>query len=168
MLRDYLDRVIAGTSEDQFLADYPHAVLVEIESDEDAHEESSGAATRMLRGDGLKRQAAGSHTAHVYVLEGSKAQNPLWIGRATESTIRLEHGSISKLHARLAFTDDGWELEDPGSTNGTFVDGRRLQPGVTHRLLGDERLVVGRSTCLQFFESRPFFQYLHLLQRFGL
>lgn len=40
-------------------------------------------------------------------------------------------GSISAVHARLLFRDGGWWLEDAGSRNGTFVDGRRLAPGET-------------------------------------
>lgn len=41
---------------------------------------------------------------------------------------------MSGEHARLSWAGDHWEIRDLGSRNGTFVDGRRLDPGVGHRL----------------------------------
>jgi pSer/pThr/pTyr-binding forkhead associated (FHA) protein len=48
------------------------------------------------------------------------------VGRDPSATLRLEEDSVSKLHARLQLTDEGFEIEDLESSNGTFVNGRRV------------------------------------------
>ena len=54
------------------------------------------------------------------------------VGRAPDLELTLEgEGSevVSGNHARLAFRDGAWVLEDMGSTNGTFLDEKRLSDG---------------------------------------
>ncbi|RLL69432.1 DUF1707 and FHA domain-containing protein [Streptomyces sp. Z26] len=51
---------------------------------------------------------------------------PLSIGRAPGSMLRLNDFSVSRLHAQLRSTGDGWTLRDLGSSNGTWVNGRRV------------------------------------------
>lgn len=48
------------------------------------------------------------------------------VGRAPESTLRLDENGISRAHARLVPTDAGVQIEDLGSTNGTFHNGKRI------------------------------------------
>lgn len=48
------------------------------------------------------------------------------VGRAPESSLRLDENGISRAHARLVPTDTGVQIEDLGSTNGTFVNGKRI------------------------------------------
>ncbi len=48
------------------------------------------------------------------------------LGRDPMSDIVLPDPEVSRQHARLTLTDDGYQLQDLGSTNGTFVDGIRL------------------------------------------
>lgn len=51
------------------------------------------------------------------------------IGRAPECTLRMDEPGLSRIHARLLPTDDGLLLEDLGSTNGSFLNGRRVLRG---------------------------------------
>lgn len=46
----------------------------------------------------------------------------LRIGRAADCGLTLEHSSVSRAHAELTY-DQGWQLRDLGSKNGSFVDG---------------------------------------------
>jgi len=48
------------------------------------------------------------------------------LGRDPAATLRLEEDSVSKQHARLTRHPDRFELEDLDSSNGTFVNGRRV------------------------------------------
>ena len=51
---------------------------------------------------------------------------PITIGRADDSTIVLTDDYVSTRHARLVHDDGQWLLEDLGSTNGTYLDRRRV------------------------------------------
>ncbi|MDR1966909.1 MAG: FHA domain-containing protein [Synergistaceae bacterium] len=52
------------------------------------------------------------------------------IGRLGEMLETFEaYRTVSRVHARVALTDDAWAIEDLGSTNGTWVNGRRIEPG---------------------------------------
>lgn len=51
------------------------------------------------------------------------------IGRAPECNLRLDQAGMSRMHARLLPTDDGLLLEDLGSTNGCFLNGKRVLRG---------------------------------------
>jgi pSer/pThr/pTyr-binding forkhead associated (FHA) protein len=51
---------------------------------------------------------------------------PLTIGRAEDCDLPLTDDYASNHHARLVPAGDGWQLEDTGSTNGSFVDGTRV------------------------------------------
>lgn len=48
------------------------------------------------------------------------------LGRASGCSVALEDGYASQLHARLFRHGDGLQVEDLGSTNGTYVNGRRV------------------------------------------
>ena len=46
------------------------------------------------------------------------------IGRAPEAAIQIDSGGVSRLHARILVSGREARIEDLGSKNGTFVDGR--------------------------------------------
>jgi hypothetical protein len=49
------------------------------------------------------------------------------VGRAADCQLRLADSFVSAHHARLSRRDDGWYLEDLGSTNGTLLNQERLR-----------------------------------------
>jgi predicted component of type VI protein secretion system len=48
------------------------------------------------------------------------------VGRGSHNDISLPDDSVSDSHAKLQKRDDGWYVVDMGSTNGTYVAGRRI------------------------------------------
>lgn len=69
----------------------------------------------------------------LVVVEGSQSgaivalgRLPVTIGRATDCGLPLTDDYASNHHARLVPHDDGWRVEDTGSTNGTFVADKRV------------------------------------------
>jgi pSer/pThr/pTyr-binding forkhead associated (FHA) protein len=74
------------------------------------------------------------------------------VGRAEESDIRLTERNISRKHAVIRKTDDGWVLVDEGSYNGSYVNGARADdsglPVISGDIvnLGDYRIEIEDST----------------------
>jgi len=63
------------------------------------------------------------------------------VGRASDNELTLNDGSVSKIHAALLMTAEGTLLvADTGSTNGTYVNGRRIAYGES-RLIEDGDVV---------------------------
>lgn len=68
--------------------------------------------------------------ARLILFRGTKAQriftlgdDPLTIGRQPENTVQLLDAKASRHHCRITKTEHGYELEDLGSRNATFVNG---------------------------------------------
>jgi len=64
------------------------------------------------------------------------------IGRNVNNTIYVEDDFVSATHAMLTFRGRSWFVEDQGSTNGTYVNGHRIDRPVALSF-GDE-LMIGR------------------------
>jgi hypothetical protein len=64
------------------------------------------------------------------------------IGRNVNNTIYVEDDFVSATHAMLTFRGRSWFVEDQGSTNGTYVNGHRIDRPVALSF-GDE-LTIGR------------------------
>lgn len=63
------------------------------------------------------------------------------IGRGEHNDIAIRDESISDSHAKLQKRGDGWWIVDQGSTNGTYVGGRRVQG--EHKIEGAPDLRFG-------------------------
>jgi pSer/pThr/pTyr-binding forkhead associated (FHA) protein len=111
--------------------------------------------------------------------EGKQTSLPLAhdeyaLGRAESNSIRLTDRNISRKHAILARSDQGWTVRDIDSYNGTFVNGVRVVGDQSLRhgdlvQLGDYRLELideslltaptptpaGRGTTLSPLHTRP-------------
>jgi putative nucleotidyltransferase with HDIG domain len=74
-----------------------------------------------------------------------ESDSVLRAGRQTNFEIVLDDTSVSRRHAEVRDTDQGWQLFDLGSTNGTFVNGVRLTSGSGHKLLrGNDVIRFGK------------------------
>ncbi|GAA2649723.1 FHA domain-containing protein [Nonomuraea recticatena] len=63
---------------------------------------------------------------------------------------------ISHLHAVLMAQRDGtWSLVDPGSANGTMLNGKPLQVNVPVQVRGGDRIHLGAWTVITLRESAP-------------
>ncbi|MAQ18254.1 MAG: hypothetical protein CMN30_26090 [Sandaracinus sp.] len=64
------------------------------------------------------------------------------VGRdPAEADLAILQGSVSRRHALLERTADGWRVRDEGSTNGTWIDGRRV--GAPTLIEAEQLLVFG-------------------------
>ena len=51
---------------------------------------------------------------------------PFTIGRDPDCDVILPDSSVSRRHVKVSMSDTGLFVEDVGSSNGTWVDGRRI------------------------------------------
>jgi DNA-binding winged helix-turn-helix (wHTH) protein len=72
------------------------------------------------------------------------------LGRDEDVTVRIDARGVSRRHARIVAEGDRFTLEDMGSKNGTFLNGRRLEAPA--ELQDGDRLDLGRTSLV--FRSR--------------
>ena len=72
------------------------------------------------------------------------------VGRLEGATLAVNHASISRRHAEISFVNGKYVLRDLGSTNGTFVNGRRIKPKSDHVLKSNDRLHFGNTPNIAF------------------
>lgn len=71
-------------------------------------------------------------------------QGHTWlIGRDSDVDLQLGGAAVSRLHARVERHNDQWLVTDLDSTNGTYLDGVRLQPQQPVEWLPEAALVIG-------------------------
>lgn len=58
-----------------------------------------------------------------------ESDNLLRTGRLNTLEVVLDDSSVSRRHAEVRSSAQGWRVRDLGSTNGTFLNGTRLGPG---------------------------------------
>ena len=63
------------------------------------------------------------------------------VGRASRADFILDAALVSRIHCRLTAGDDQLEVVDLKSTNGTFVNDKRIEQA---RLATGDRLRIGR------------------------
>jgi pSer/pThr/pTyr-binding forkhead associated (FHA) protein len=101
--------------------------------------EADAEATRTGIGRLVVLESPGSEPAVDRVLQIGPITT---LGRDLNNTIYLDDEFASGVHAALTFRGRAWYAEDRGSTNGTWVNGHRIQRPVALSY-GDE-LQVGR------------------------
>jgi len=87
----------------------------------------------------LDGAANGPHAGTRFAIEEAAS-----IGRDPANNIAIDDRTVSARHAALVYEGGRWWVEDTGSTNGTFVNGARVD-GPTPIAAGDV-LQVGRVT----------------------
>ena len=86
----------------------------------------------------LRTVAEGANEQTFRILPG----NARTLGRATGADFILDAALVSRVHCRITALPSGeLELKDLESTNGTFVNGQRVDQA---RLLPGDKIQVGR------------------------
>jgi len=63
------------------------------------------------------------------------------VGRLDDNDVVLPKNNVSKHHARLVLKDERFLLEDMGSTNGTYVNGRKIASPIV--VAGGDKIYIG-------------------------
>jgi len=125
------------------------AAVITLRSELAAHVEALGAIRRDITliesgksGDGgpqpVRYLIAVDSADVVHVLN----RKVMTIGRTPESDLQIRSNHVSRHHARLLVGPNAVILEDLDSTNGCFVNGRRIRKQVLHK---DDILMIGKT-----------------------
>jgi hypothetical protein len=131
LLRALADEARTHAREESYVFMGPVEVL--LKRDDDLGVGSFGLSARFKEGTG------GTTGGSLVLADDSRvplADGTVTIGRGPDSGVRLSDASVSRRHAEVRRSGDGWTVVDLGSTNGTRVNGvpvteRRLQDGDT-------------------------------------
>lgn len=67
------------------------------------------------------------------------------VGRISENSLQIEDASVSSRHATLTLDASGdYILRDIGSTNGTELNGKAIDPDTDHKLQDGDKIVFGK------------------------
>ncbi len=86
----------------------------------------------------------GINAGQVFPLE---EDTPCVIGRSSDSDCLVDDSGVSRSHARLAHRG-AWTFEDLGSTNGSFVSGKKVKGPVV--LKPGDRIQLGPNVVMRF------------------
>ncbi len=174
----FLDAISSGSLDrDKFLNANACPFLVTIEYADalpgGLSAEGSSAAT--VAGDPAKvrRAMVAAREGKVWSIQkraGANQDNDVLLGRSRDNDVWINDAEVSKHHAKLVLgrgaTAPSCEIVDLGSTNGTFVNDKRLDKNVAWALKTYDSVRFGRSGKLQYLDSASFYDYLTVLRRF--
>jgi two-component system, cell cycle response regulator len=86
---------------------------------------------------------AGNRAGEMFKLEGEE----IILGRGPQSGVHLDSDGVSRKHARVVRQGDDFLIEDLKSTNGTWVEDRRI---TFHKLKDGDRVQVGTEVIVRF------------------
>jgi hypothetical protein len=129
---------------DRFVSRFAHAALIQMGVLGVMRDESTGFKT-------LEEPATGNSTptdmrvmpeARVWFVQKTQLTFPdkISVGRSRNNDITIPDANVSKLHAYLTPSGDGFSLVDADSSNGTFVDSRKIEP-LTPFAVGDGQVL---------------------------
>ncbi|MFZ0625624.1 MAG: FHA domain-containing protein [Acidimicrobiia bacterium] len=99
-----------------------------------------GISLRRKRKEGTKVVMIKSESQQGTTLD---VEDVIVLGRSAEADVLLDDPYASEFHMRLVAQEDGIVLHDLGSTNGTYVNGRRVTAPT--RLRRGDTIQVGKS-----------------------
>lgn len=88
-------------------------------------------STAVISSEEAKKHGLARETVEVVVEGGGtyplEGRGPWSVGRSEESDIVVADPNVSRRHARLVRSENGFVVEDLGSTNGTLLDGAPIE-----------------------------------------
>ena len=91
----------------------------------------------------------------------SMARDMTVIGRREDCDLRIPLGEVSRKHCRVVRDGDSLKLEDLGSSNGTFLNGQRVQEAI---LSPGDTIQVGPVVFVLQVDGQPSDDELHPVQ----
>ena len=163
-------RMVQGKNKDEFVRLFPNPVFVE-KVGGFPHQHPSLLAETIQAGDRpdptrLEAQYSEQDLRDAKVFELKKKRGSIapdiFIGRAPTSDIVLTSSLVSKSHAQITPVQDSgdFQVSDMFSSNGTFLNGERIQPFEKHQINDHDRIGFGPDYLLVYYSPMAFYDLL--------
>lgn len=90
--------------------------------------------------------------ANLHIIEGpAKGQSfeltgqTVFIGRSSIGDIQINDGTVSRMQIKISRIANTFFVEDLRSTNGTFINGERIEPGEGFEVSEEDNISIGSS-----------------------
>ena len=158
-----LVKQVAGLSLDRFLHDYPVPALRVLDPHLDPAE--PGEPDPADRGIQLLTETIESAAILQYLTKVAfvtkKPGNPfphlVSIGRSHRNDITIAVDSVSRVHGYFVCDDGRWCFTDHGSSNGSQIDGCKMQPAEKYPLNDGQQLQLGLDVILELLYPRSLY-----------
>jgi hypothetical protein len=118
----------------------------------------------------VAKAATGSHAKELALLHRVfpivkapfSPRGPVLLGRTGDNDVAIPEYSISKRHCFFEFQPGQTLVCDCGSTNGTLLNGKKLEPKTAVQLRGGEMITLGRYAFM-FQTAAGFLDYVRTL-----
>lgn len=89
--------------------------------------------------------------------ESASFQRMIMVGRTKNNDIVLPFSVVSKFHCHFGQVREQWYIEDSGSSNGTFIRGRQIEPNQREALDGCMEISFGKSLAFLYMNSEKMY-----------
>lgn len=152
---EYIQRRIIALSREQFLRDFPVPALLVVfrgNAPDQEHFDPNQSGVQLLtvsvRSAGVLRYLG--RVAFVCKKPGNPFAHLISIGRSASNDVTIAVESVSKVHGYLVLEDGQWRYTDHGSTNGTKINGAKVEKGEKVLLNDGDVLQLGLEVMLEF------------------
>jgi hypothetical protein len=113
--------------------------------------------------DNIKVNSIGKSIIEIGKRNNSKDVDKIFIGRSSANDIVFHNKELSRNHAYLIINSSGkkYSLVDAGSTNGTFLNNRRISPHKAYELSDGYTISFGPKTTMVYFSPEGFFKFFN-------
>ncbi|MDE6349792.1 MAG: FHA domain-containing protein [Treponemataceae bacterium] len=100
-------------------------------------------------GQHLERIGAGGQVSYLmFNKKKISLTAKITIGRSSDCDIVIDNKLVSRQHAIIQKIRDAYFLRDDGSTNGTFLNDRRIPPDKYVKLNAGDKITVGSASFM--------------------
>lgn len=160
LIRDLAEK-LKKLGEDRFRKMHPHPFLVVINRPPEDREwmDPRTAESKLSDISEIEMRSQSGEAVAVAKSNRNAFKSVITVGRARNNDIVLRAPKISKLHAKFLPDEEGYQLTDAGSANGTTVNGIQLKKDQTFRLNRGDEVAFWRYT-FEYHDLDSFMEHL--------
>lgn len=139
---------LADEAEQESLFHTPSAAMKRELGETDFADQDAGTAVMQEGGLRMKITRPSSRVLPITKSERNPFSGLVTVGRARNNDLRLRSNQVSKMHGWLRQEGEQWFFKDHDSTNGTIVNGEKLERGTECPLRSGDELSFGNIEAL--------------------